>query len=223
MVEEAHDVVRHGYRKIKVKVGMNVETDFANVKAIREAVGPDIGIMLDANSGYDAETSLKLGYLIEPLDIIWFEEPVPPYDYEGYRRLSERLRVPIAGGECEFTLWGFRDLIIQGKVAMIQPDICRCCGFTEGRKIAALASAHGISIAPHYGASAAVSIAASLHYAASLSNLFIVEQMFTENALREGILKEPVLRCVEGKMAVPTGPGLGIELDFDKINKYLLP
>jgi L-alanine-DL-glutamate epimerase-like enolase superfamily enzyme len=223
MVEEAHDVVQQGYRKLKVKVGMGVETDFANVKAIREAVGPDIGIMLDANSGYDAETSLKLGYLIEPLDIIWLEEPVPPYDYEGYRKLSERLRVPIVGGECEFTRWGFRDLIIRGKVAMIQPDICRCGGFTEGRKIAALASAHGIAIAPHYGASSAVSIAASLHYAASLSNLFVVEQMFTENALREGILKDPILRCVDGKMTVPTGPGLGIELDFDKINEYLLP
>jgi L-alanine-DL-glutamate epimerase-like enolase superfamily enzyme len=221
MVREAEDLVHRGYKKIKVKLGLGVETDFKNIQAIRDAVGPEIGIMLDANSGYTLEGALRLGVMLEPLNILWFEEPVPPYDLEGYARLSEALRIPVVGGESEFTRFGFRDLILRGKVSVIQPDIARCGGFTEGRKIAALASGHGVSVAPHTGASGAVSIAAAIHYAASLSNLFLYEHMYTENPLREDILTEPVLDCQRGFVRVPSGPGLGIEIDENKIKRYL--
>lgn len=220
MVREAQDLVQQGFKKIKVKIGLDVETDWGNIRAIREAVGPQIGIMLDANSGFSTEEAIRLGTRLEPLDILWIEEPVPPYDLEGYARLSETLRIPIAAGESEFTRWGFRDLILRGKVSVIQPDITRCGGFTEGRKIAALASAHGVRIAPHTGASGAISIAAAVHYAASLPDLYIYEHMYTENPLREDLLKDPVLACEKGIIRVPEGPGLGIELDPRKVKKY---
>ena len=220
MVKEAKTLVRQGFKKIKVKVGLDAETDFGNVQAIREAVGPDIGIMLDANSGFSTEEALRLGTMLEPLKILWLEEPVPPHDLEGYARLSDALRIPIAGGESEFTRWGFRDLILRGKVSIIQPDIARLGGFTEARKITALASAHGVRVAPHTGASGAVSIAAAVHYAASLSNLYIFEHMYTENPLREDTLKVPILECHQGFISVPTGPGLGIELDPSKVKRY---
>ncbi|MBW2305678.1 MAG: mandelate racemase/muconate lactonizing enzyme family protein [Deltaproteobacteria bacterium] len=223
MVQEAEDLVRRGFKKIKVKVGLDVETDFGNIKAIREAVGPDIGIMLDANCGYAIDGALRLGTMLEPLNILWFEEPVPPYDSDGYAKLSETLRIPIAGGESEFTRWGFRDLILNGKVSIIQPDIARCGGFTEYRKIAALAGAHGIPIAPHTGASGAVSIAATVQLCSSLSNLYIYEHMYTENPLREDILKESVLECEMGAVQVPAGPGLGIEVDHQKLKHYMRP
>ena len=196
-------------------------TDFENVKAIREAVGPDIGIMLDANSGFSMEEALRLGVLLEPLNILWFEEPVPPQDLEGYARLSESLRIPVVGGESEFTRWGFRDLILRGKVSMIQPDIARCGGFSEARKIAAFAGACGVTIAPHTGASSAVSIAAAVQWASSLSNLYIFEHMYTENPLRTEILKDPVLECHNAVINVPGGPGLGIEIDISKMKKYM--
>ena len=221
MVKEAQDLVRQGYERIKAKLGLGVDADFGNIKAIREAVGPDVGIMLDANSGYSTEEALRLGVRLEPLNILWLEEPVPPHDLEGYARLSNSLRIPIAGGESEFTRWGFRDLILRGKVSIIQPDIARCGGFTEGRKIAALASSHGVPVAPHTGASGAVSIAAAVHFASSLSNLYLYEHMYTEHPLRTAILKEPILECQNGFVKVPTGPGLGIEIDKDKIKRYL--
>jgi len=221
MVKEAKDLVRQGFKKIKVKVGLGVDTDFGNVKAIREAVGPDIGIMLDANCGFSTEEALRLGVMLEPLNILWFEEPVPPQDLEGYARLSDSLRIPVVGGESEFTRWGFRDLVLRGKVAMIQPDIARCGGFTEARKIAAFASACGVTIAPHTGASGAVSIAAAVQWASSLSNLYIFEHMYTENPLRTEILREPVLECHDAVIKVPGGPGLGIEIDKGKMRKYM--
>ena len=220
MVREARGLVARGFRKIKVKVGMGVEVDAENLRAIREAVGPRIGIMIDANGGFSTEEALRLGTMLEPLQILWFEEPVPTYDLEGYARLTEALRIPIAGGESEFTRWGFRDLIVRGKAAVIQPDISRCGGFTEARKIAALASAYGVPVAPHTGAASAVCIAAAVHLAASLSNLATFEHMFVENPLREDLLRVPVLDCVDGFIQVPRGPGLGIEIDRAKLDRY---
>jgi L-alanine-DL-glutamate epimerase-like enolase superfamily enzyme len=223
MVKEARDLVGKGFRKIKVKLGLGVETDCGNIRAIREAIGPGIGIMLDANCGYTMEEASRLGVLLEPLDILWLEEPVPPYDLEGYARLSETLRIPVAGGESEFTRWGFRDLILKGKVSVIQPDIARCGGFTEARKIAALASSLGVPVAPHTGASGAVSIAAAVHWASSLSNFYIYEHMYTENPLRTEILHEAVLEFQDGFVKVPAGPGLGIEIDPKRMKRYLRP
>jgi L-alanine-DL-glutamate epimerase-like enolase superfamily enzyme len=221
MVKEAQDLVRQGFKKIKVKIGLGVETDYENIKAIRQGVGADIGIMLDANCGFSTEEALRLGAKLEPLDIRWYEEPVLPHDLEGYATLAGSLRIPIAGGESECTRWGFRDLILRGKATVIQPDLGRCGGLSEARKIATLASVHGVRVAPHTGASGAVSIAAAIHFAASLSNFYIYEHMYTENPLREDILTEPILECKNGFVKVPEGPGLGIEIDRDKLKRYI--
>ena len=222
MVAEARYLVEQGYKNIKFKIGQGVEKDIEYLRAARQAVGPDIGIMVDLNSGYSLEAALRLGAKLPELNILWLEEPVPPQHNASYARLSESLSVPVVGGESDFTRWGFRDIIIQGKVPIIQPDIARCGGFTESRKIAALASCHGVSVAPHTGASGAVCIAAAIQFAASLSNLHIFEHMYPANPLREDLLTEPVIDCHNGLIKVPSGPGLGIEIDRDKINKYLI-
>jgi D-arabinonate dehydratase/D-galactarolactone cycloisomerase len=221
MIAEAKSLVDMGFGKIKFKIGRSAEEDYAYLRAAREALGPDIGIMVDVNCGYSLESALRLGAKLPGLDVLWFEEPVPQHHYESYARLVESLSVPVVAGECEFARWGFRDLILAGKVPVIQPDIARCGGFTEARKIAALASAHGVSVAPHTGASGAVSIAASVQFAASLSNLHIFEHMYPENPLRDDLLVEPVLACEKGRIQVPTGPGLGIEIDPSKVQKYM--
>lgn len=223
MVTEAKSLVDQGFKKIKFKIGRGVEEEYDYLKAAREALGPGIGIMVDANCGYSLEAALRLGAKLPDLDVLWFEEPVPPHHNDSYARLVESLSVPVVAGECEFTRWGFRDLIVHGKVPVIQPDIGRCGGFTEARKIAALASAHGVAVAPHTGASGAVCIAAAIQFAASLSNLSIYEHMYPENPLREDLLKEPALACVNGFIQVPAGPGLGIEIDPEKLEKYMRP
>ena len=220
MLKEAAELIRRGFNKIKLKIGQGVERDLDYIKTARQALDPQIGIMIDANSGYTFESALRLGKMLEPLNILWFEEPVPPYDYNAYARLNDALPMPVVAGECEFTRWGFRDLIVRGKVPVIQPDVARCGGLTEARKIAALASAHGVTVAPHTGASGAVSIVASMHYAASLSNFYVFEYMYPENPLREDILKADVFKCENGYMKIPDEPGLGIELDEENIAKY---
>jgi len=223
MLKEAEDLIQRGFHKIKMKIGQGVEKDFEYIKAARHALGPDIGIMIDGNSGYTLEAALRLGAMLAPLNILWFEEPVPPHNLDSYARLCEALPMPVVAGESEFTRWGFRDLIVRGLVPVIQPNISRCGGFTEARKIAALASAHGVAVAPHTGASGAVCIAASIQFAASLSNLYLFEHMYPENPLRDDILKEPALECEMGYIQVPSGPGLGIEIDQRKIERYKHP
>ena len=222
MIAEARSLVEQGYKNIKFKIGQGVEKDFEYLRAARQAVGPDIGIMADLNSGYSLESALRLGARLPELNVLWLEEPVPPQHNASYARLAESLSVPIVAGESEFTRWGYRDLIVEGKVPVIQPDVARCGGLTEARKIAALASAHGVSVAPHTGASGAVCIAAAIQFAASLSNLYIFEHMYPSNPLREDLLTKPVIACKNGLITVPTGPGLGIEIDREKVKKYLI-
>jgi len=102
--------------------------------------------MVDANHAYDAMTAIRLGRLIEPCDIAWFEEPVVPESLDGYREVRAALRIPIAGGEAECTRFGFRDLITRRCVDILQPDICACGGFTEAARIGALAAGGEIVI-----------------------------------------------------------------------------
>jgi L-alanine-DL-glutamate epimerase-like enolase superfamily enzyme len=220
MVKEAEELVRKGFNKIKLKIGQDVEKDFEYIKAARQVLGPQIGIMIDANSGYTFEAAKRLGNMLASLNILWFEEPVPSYDYEAYARLNDCLPMPVVAGESEFTRWGFRDLIVRGNVPVIQPDVARCGGLTEAMKIAALASAHGVSVAPHTGASGAVSIAASMQFAAYLSNFYLFEYMYPENPLRENILKNDIFKCENGYLTIPDGPGLGIDMDLHKLEQY---
>ena len=111
LAEEAAGYVAEGFRAVKLKVGFGVEEDAAVTRAVREAIGPDIALMVDANHAYDATPAIRLGRMIERHDIGWFEEPVPPEDLAGYREVKSALSIPIAGGECEFTRFGFRDIL----------------------------------------------------------------------------------------------------------------
>jgi L-alanine-DL-glutamate epimerase-like enolase superfamily enzyme len=221
LVAEALDLVEQGYRGIKLKIGQGIQKDAHNVREIRKAIGNDIDLMLDANSGFDAHSAIALGRELEPYNVCWFEEPVPPDDLEGYRKVAQALKISVAGGESEFTRYGFRDLITKGKVAVIQPDVARAGGISEVKKIAIVASLYNLPYCPHTGASGAVCVAASLQLAASIPNFQIFEFMYPPNPLREDILKEPLPPVKDGFIEIPDKPGLGIELDEDKIERYL--
>ncbi|MEM2429529.1 MAG: mandelate racemase/muconate lactonizing enzyme family protein, partial [Nitrososphaerales archaeon] len=139
MAKRAREWVDEGHDQIKVKVGMGIERDIINLKAIREEVGKGVEIMVDANSAYNFNKALKLGKILESLDISWFEEPVPPYDLEGYKKLKKKLSIPISAGESHFTRYDFKELIINEAIDIVQPDISRAGGITECVKIANLA------------------------------------------------------------------------------------
>lgn len=226
-VEEAEEFVKEGFKAIKMKIGLgSVEKDVARIAAVREAVGPHIRLMVDANHCFSVPTAIRLGRRLEELDIDWFEEPISPEDLDGYVEVTRALDMAVAGGENEFTRWGFRDAIVRRAMDIVQPDVCAAGGISECRKIAAMASAHGVECVPHAWGSA-VGLAATLHFLASLANqppsLFPFPPMLEfeqcENPFRDHLAVEPIVQ-VNGVVKIPDGPGLGIEIDRSIIDKY---
>ncbi len=226
LAAEARGYVADGFGAMKLKVGFGVEEDARNARAVREAIGPERRLAVDANHAYDAMTAIRLGRLIEPLGIAWFEEPVPPEDLEGYLQVKRALRMPISGGEAEYSRFGFRDLVARRCVDILQPDICACGGFTEAARIAALANTWGVTVYPHVWGSA-VGLHASMQWAASLPpNPFALipgELWFeldrTANPFREGLAAEPLKRA-GAIIEVPQRPGLGLEVDRATLERH---
>ena len=119
LAEEAEGYVEDGFSAVKLKVGFGIEEDAAMTHAVRDAIGDKVALMVDANHAYDAVAAIRLGRMIERHDISWFEEPVPPEDIAGYRAVKEAIAIPVAGGECEFTRFGFRDLLASRAIDII--------------------------------------------------------------------------------------------------------
>lgn len=227
LAEEAAAYVADGFSAVKLKVGFGVEEDVAATRVVREAIGPTVGLMVDANQAYDAVAAIRLGRMIEQHDIGWFEEPVRPEDIQGYRAVKGALSMPIAGGECEFTRFGFRDLFVARALDIAQPDTGGAGGLSECKKIADMAEAFGIRYIPHVWGTG-IAIAASLHLLAvlpphtspSLNPIApILEFDRTEHPIRQAILSEPI-EHVRGIVRVPDGPGLGIEIDRKALTRF---
>ncbi len=226
LAREAEGYAAEGFRAMKMKVGFGVDEDVRNVRAVREAIGPDRLLAMDANHAYDVGQAIRLGRKVEAYDLAWFEEPVVPEDVDGYCQVRAALRIPIAGGETEYARWGFRELCARRAVDIVQPDICGCGGFTEAWRIAALASASGITVYPHVWATA-VGFFASLHLTAALPPnppaMLPSEPLFeldrTPNPLREQLAQNPPKRAGD-VLEVPAGPGLGLEIDRRVLERY---
>jgi L-alanine-DL-glutamate epimerase-like enolase superfamily enzyme len=221
MAKEAARLAAEGYTAIKMKVGGGHKVDIARMDAVRAAVGANVDVMLDANSGYDAPTAIAVGQHAEKLGVFWLEEPVVPDDLPGYKRIRDAVKgVRLAAGEGEFTAAGFRPFLEAGLLDVVQPDIARAGGFTGCRRVAALADVYNVAVAPHTGASGPICIAASLHFAAATPRFLIFEQMYIYNPLRE-ILAQPLPQPKSGVIAVPTAPGLGVELNEAAVKRFL--
>ncbi len=226
LVREAETYAADGFRAMKMKVGFGVEEDVRNVRAVRAAIGPDRLLAMDANHAYDAGQALRLARKVADQDVAWFEEPVVPEDVDGYCQVKAGAAMPIAGGEAEYTRWGFRDLCARRAVDILQPDLCACGGFTEAWRIAALASAHGITVFPHVWGTA-VGLFASLQLAAALPPnppaLIPSEPLFeldrTPNPLRDELALNPLKRAGD-VLELPAGPGLGLEIDRRTLERY---
>ena len=226
LAEEARGYVAQGFRAVKMKLGLGLAADRANIRAVRQAIGPDVTLLADANHAYDAKEAIRVGRVLEEQGAYWFEEPVPPEDLAGYLEVKAALDLAIAGGEAEFTRYGFRELLGRRAVDIVQPDTCNAGGLTECKRILALALAHGVAYMPHVWGSA-VGLAANLHLAATIPDsppslhprplLFELDR--TENLFRDQLAVAPIEHR-GGVVAVPTGPGLGIEVDPQVVERY---
>jgi D-galactarolactone cycloisomerase len=226
-VEEAQGYVAEGFTAVKMKIGLgDPKLDIRRVAAVREAVGADVRLMVDANHCMTVPQAIRIGRELEQLDIEWFEEPISPEDIDGYVEVTRALDMAVAGGENEMTRWGFRDLVVRKAMDIIQPDVCAAGGISECRKIATLASAHGVECVPHAWGSV-IGVAATLHFLAALPDqppsfrpmppMFEFEQC--ENPFRDLLAKEPIVQN-RGKVQIPTGAGLGIEIDRSILDRY---
>jgi D-galactarolactone cycloisomerase len=151
LIDEAQQRADAGFSAIKLKLGFGIDEDIRLCQSIRQAIGETMTIMVDANHAYDATAAIRVGRQIEELDIAWFEEPVPPEDLHGYRQVKPARHIPIAGGEAEFTRWGFRPILVDRTIDILQPDVCAAGGLSECKKIADMASAFGVRVNRHVG------------------------------------------------------------------------
>jgi len=193
------------------------QTDVASVKAAREAVGPAIELMLDVNCPWTPAEAIAMARAFEPYRLFWFEEPVwPPEDYAGLAQVVGATDTRIALGENESTLYGFREIVERRAGDILQPSITKVGGITEFRKIAALAQAANLPIAPHsfyFGPG----LAATLHMAATWGGPVPVE--FPTGEHETSFLANPIT-ARDGFVEVPSGPGLGIEINEEAIRKH---
>jgi D-galactarolactone cycloisomerase len=222
-IAETEACLARGFKAIKVKIGQTPRQAIRRAELIRKVAGPDVKLSVDANWAFDLDEATQVGEALATLDYWWFEEPIVPEDVEGYRLLRQRTRVRLAAGESDFTASQARDLIATRAVGVIQPDVARAGGITETRRIADLADAFHVAYAPHVGWSGAICAAASVQLAAAQPNFLVYECMVFDNPLREQLLVANVgnhLDLVDGHSAVPTGPGLGVEIDLDALARH---
>lgn len=238
LAEEVRGYVERGFRWVKIKVGRNpdvmlnplhdmeandyalasLDEDVERVRAARAAAG-SAKLAIDANNAWTEPVALAFMDRIADLDIAWLEEPVPTEDFAGSASLAAKLTVPIAGYETETGLQGFRNLIVNRAVDIVQPDVIWTGGITETRKVAALAQAFHLPVIPHVFSSGMASIA-NMHLIAALPNAGLLEFDQNPNPLRSELFEEPIVVDERGKVRLPDRPGLGVTLNQTTIDRY---
>ena len=212
-----------GFTAVKLgwgPLGKDPAHDVRLAAAAKEAAG-DGDILIDAGLGYVADAKVAIGVAreLEQLGIYWLEEPFEPDEYEAYAELADAVDIRVAAGEQDTTVWGFRELIERGHVDVVQPDVTRCGGITELVRIAAFAREHAVETVPHAWKSGIIK-AASLHVNAVLPDATFQEYCVADTPINQTLVKERMPVDADGFVAVPTGPGLGIELDEDVLERY---
>lgn len=226
LLAEIKQYINGGFKAIKIKIGFGIELDIASIKAVRGLIGPNVNLMIDANHSYDACDAIKLGQLAAEYNIDWFEEPVVPEALSSYREIRRQQPLPIAGGETWHTRWGMQAALTQQAVDILQPDICGVGGLSEAKKIITLADVHHVRLVPHvWGTN--VAMAAALHFHAIIppappahearSAHFEFDQ--TYNPFRKAVVLNPI-ELEQGRLQVPQGPGLGIEINRAALEQF---
>jgi D-galactarolactone cycloisomerase len=229
--DEARSIQGAGFGAMKMKIGLGPKQDIELVRAVREAIGPETDLMVDANHCYTATEAMHVGAELGELGVRWFEEPVAPEDRAGYRHLTERLAVDIAGGEAEFTRWGWRHLLEGRCLDIAQPEVCALGGITEYLKVVTLAHTHFIPVVNHVWGSA-VAVAVNLHLLTSIPDLPggahpgapMLEYDTTPNRFLDELLEEPLDVAGQvarsGSAAPPGGAGIGVRVNEEFLARF---
>jgi len=206
---EARAFVAQGFTAVKMRFGKpDIGEDVERTAAVREAIGPSVELMADANQGFTVNHAIRLGRRIEQFELTWFEEPVQAYDLAGSARVAAELDTPIASGETEYTRYGFQDMLERGSADVLMPDLQRVGGVSEWIKVAHMAAAKDIPVSPHTFSEH------SLQLCAAVSNLEFSEHMPWFEAL---FVEE--MPMVDGYFEIPDRPGLGFTFDADAVER----
>ena len=191
----------------------DVDRIVAAIRAARQRVGPDGVVMFDAHCAVPPATLIQLAGAIEPCDVLFIEEPAVPGNIEVFKRLKQQMSIPLAAGERDRTIWEFVPYLEHGCLDVLQPDCCHCGGISQMKKIATLAEAFTVPLAPHCTASY-LGIAASLHVVASVP-FFLIHEFYPDNHgfNPRGIGRMDWKLDANGTIGLPPGPGLGVEID----------
>ncbi len=191
------------------------------VEAIRNAVGDEMDIMVDAHGPpwFTTKDAILVGKALEPYNLLFYEDPVPPDNMDALARVQDNVDIPIAAGERHSHIWGVRELIERELVDVVQPDSGRIGGITQLKKIAAMAEAHYITVAPHSGSLGPVGEYAALHVLAAIPNALILERLEFDSPARYEVI-DPHPETVDGYIEVPDRPGLGVDIDEEAVARY---
>ncbi len=223
LAEEALRHIGSGYRALKLRVGDTAAKDIARVRAVRQAVGADIELMVDANTAYTLDDVRRVMPAFEEAGIAWLEEPFPPQDRRAYKIAASLGRVPLAAGENHFTRYEFATLLDDGHVQVVQPDLSKTGGVTEAMRIAAMASAVKLTVNPHTSATA-VNMATTIHYLCAVDNAGYFEGDVTGlNPFRDHLAgNAPYALDDDGCVWPLEGVGIGLKVDLDFIAEHPL-
>lgn len=213
LLYEAQAFLDHGFRAMKLRIGKpTLQEDVERVKILRDAIGPDIELMVDANQSFTAKEAIRLGRALEAFNPIWMEEPVAAHDLEGHAEVRLKLDIPIACGESEYTRYGMRDIIRSKACDLLMPDLQRIGGLSEMRKAAALAAGFNMPISTHMFTEHSLSIAGST------ANCISVEHM----PWCASLFNEP-LEVKNGFITIPQRPGCGFTFNEDAVKNSAKP
>ena len=207
---QARDLVEQGFTAMKMRIGLpDIARDLERVAAVRDAIGHQIDLMVDANQGLTVNHAIRLGRGLEPYNLVWFEEPVQAYDLAGSARVAAALDTPIASGETEYTRYGFQDMLERGSADILMPDLERVGGVSEWMKVAHMAAAQDVPVSPH------IFTEHSLQLCAAAANVNYSEHMpwCTE-------LFQERMEMEAGNILIPDRPGMGFNFDPDAVERF---
>lgn len=225
MEAELEALIAQGFPLIKVKMARPVDEAIARIEAMRRVAGDRVALCVDANWAYGLDEAVEVGRALAANAYTWFEEPLAPENEQGYEELRRRCDVPLAAGESNFTVDQAKRLVTSRTLSVLQPDVARAGGITETRRMADLAAAFDVAYAPHIGMSGIVCETASVHLSAAMPNFRVMECEGDRSAFKTQIadLAPGCLRQKGGKLDVPTGPGLGLTIDWDAVAHLRTP
>ncbi len=207
LVEEAQGFVEGGFRAMKMRLGLpNPADDIARVKAVRDAIGPNVKLMADANQGLTEAQAIRLGRRLEPFDLTWFEEPLPAWDLDGLARVAAALDTPIASGETEYTRYGFRRMLELRSADILMPDLQRVGGVSEFMRVGHMAESHDVAVSSHLFPETSLQVLGALSNATFLEYMPWFSPLYNET-----------LEFQDGSAVVPERPGWGFTFNRDYI------